>query len=60
MAVAGIAYFFSLRKRRINLLAIMFERSFKLLFGFLFGMVVVAIPSNLIIQVGLLCSFVVF
>lgn len=52
MAVAGIAYFFSLRKRRVNLFATMVERSFKLLFGFLFGMVVVAIPSNMIIKVG--------
>jgi len=50
MGVAGVSAFLSLRKRRVNLLQIMGERSFKLLAGFLFGMLVVAIPSNLFIQ----------
>lgn len=50
MAVAGISAYFTLRKRRTRLFQIAFKRSWKLLVGFIFGMIVVAIPSNVIIM----------
>jgi hypothetical protein len=50
MAVAGISAYLSLRKRRGNLLRLLGERATKLLLGFAFGMIIVAIPSNIIIQ----------
>jgi hypothetical protein len=58
MAVAGISAYLSLRKRRGNLLRLLGERGKKLLLGFIFGMIIVAIPSNFVIQVNFLCYFI--
>lgn len=51
MAVAGLSAYLSYRKRRGDLLKISWERFTRLVGTFIIGMFVVAIPSNLIIEV---------